>query len=83
MLKHVARLKVDERVVKVLAAVDVHGELSQIAARGARYGFPGWPQDTQTKARQPKTEYLASADAGRKAQEFLAALPRSRTSPGA
>ena len=72
VLKHLARLKVDERVVKILAAVDVHGELSQIAARGARYGFPGWPQDTQTKAGQPKTEYLASADAGRKAQEFLA-----------
>lgn len=60
VLKHLARVKVDERVVKILAAIDLSGELSQIAARGARYGFPGWPQETQTKGGKAKTEYLAS-----------------------
>lgn len=72
VLKHLARVKVDERIVKVLAAIDFSGELSQIAARGARYGFPGWPQETQTNSGKTKTEYLTSVDAGRKAQEFLA-----------
>ncbi len=72
VLKHLARVKVDERVVKILAAIDFSGELGQIAARGARYGFPGWPQETTTNGGKAKTEYLASVDAGRKAQELLA-----------
>lgn len=72
VLKHLARVKVDERVIKVLAAVDFSAELGQIAARGARYGFPGWPQETETKGGKTKTDYLASVDAGRKAREFLA-----------
>lgn len=72
MLKHLARVKVDERIVKILAAIDFSAELGQIAARGARYGFPGWPQETQTKGGKAKTEYLSSVDAGRKAREFLA-----------
>lgn len=71
VLKHLARVKVDERVVKVLAAIDFSGELGQIAARGARYGFPGWPQESETKGGKAKTEYLAAVDAGRRAQEFL------------
>lgn len=71
VLKYVARVKVDERVVKILAAIDFSAELGQIAARGARYGFPGWPQESQTKGGKAKTEYLAAVDAGHKAQEFL------------
>jgi hypothetical protein len=33
VLKHMARVKVDERVVKILAAVDFSAQLGQIAAR--------------------------------------------------
>jgi ParB/RepB/Spo0J family partition protein len=73
VLKHLARVKVDERVIKIIAAIDFSGELGQIAARGARYGFPGWPQETATKGGKAKTEYLHSVDAGRKAREFVAA----------
>lgn len=36
------------------------------------FGFPGWPQETTTNGGKAKTEYLASVDAGRKAQELLA-----------
>ena len=72
MLNRVARLKVDERVVKVLAAVDLHGDLSGIAARGARYGFPGWERETTTKAGKPKVELLERQEAGERAREFLA-----------
>jgi ParB family chromosome partitioning protein len=71
VLKHLARVKVDARVLKTLAAVDVGGELGQIAARGARYGFPGWPQHSETKSGKAKTEYLTTAEAAGKAREFL------------
>lgn len=71
VLKHLGRLKVDERVLKIIAAIDFSGELGQIAARGARYGFPGWPQESESRGDRPKTEYLASVDAARKAREFL------------
>jgi hypothetical protein len=33
-------VKVDERTVKILIAINVAAELDRIAMRGARYGFP-------------------------------------------
>ncbi len=41
VLKRLAKVRVDERALRILTAVDLHGELDQIAARGARYAFPG------------------------------------------
>jgi hypothetical protein len=41
--------------------------------RGARYGFPGWVEQTQTKGGKPKTGYIdRRADAGAKACKYLA-----------
>lgn len=70
-IKHLSRLKVDERVIRILAAVDVHGDLQRIAARGARYGFPGWSETTELKNGKTKTEYPGPSDAAAKAREFL------------
>jgi ParB/RepB/Spo0J family partition protein len=72
VLKHLSRTKVEERVVKVLAAVDVGGQLDAIAMRGARYGFPGWPQESTTKGDKPKVDYLDRGPAGSRAREYLA-----------
>jgi len=72
VLKHLARLKVDADVLKVLTAVDVGGDLDGIAARGARYAFPGWPTATTQKNGKTKVEYLTKEQAGVKAREFLA-----------
>ena len=72
VVKQLSKVKVDERVVKVLAAVDLAGELSRIAARGARYGFPGWPREVELKSGATKTEYLSPSEAQEKAREYLA-----------
>jgi len=72
VVKGLAKLKVDERVVKVLAAVNVGSDLDAIAMRGARLGFPGWRHDSETKAGKPKVEYLDRGAAGAKAREYLA-----------
>jgi len=46
-VKHLARVKVDERVVRILSAFDLGGELDKITLRGGRYGLPGWVVDEQ------------------------------------
>ena len=71
LFKHLARLKVDATVLKILTAVEVLGDLDGIAARGARYGFPGWTSETTLKNGKVKVEYLEKAQAGAKAREFL------------
>jgi hypothetical protein len=67
-----SRIKVDERVLKVLSAVGFHADLDQLAARGARYGFPGWPLETTTAGGKPKTDYPGTRESGAKAREYLA-----------
>jgi ParB/RepB/Spo0J family partition protein len=67
-----SRIKVDERVLKVLAAVGFHADLGHLAGRGARYGFPGWVVETTTKGGKPKIEYLGATEAEQKAREYLA-----------
>ena len=44
-----SRVAVDERTLKLLATVDVTGKLGDLAMRGARYGFPGWIEETQQR----------------------------------
>ena len=49
--------------------------------RGARYGFPGWVEQTQTKGGKTKTVYIERRDeAGAKAREYLSV---AKTAPGA
>jgi hypothetical protein len=72
VVKAFAKVKLDDRVVRILATLNLGGELDQIAMRGAGYGFPGWVEHTQTKGGQPKTAYIDQrADAGAKAREYL------------
>ena len=68
-----SRVKIDDRVVKILAAVDFANDLGPIAARGARYGFPDWPQQTTTKGGKEKVDYLPTTAAAHKAQHYIAA----------
>jgi hypothetical protein len=66
-----SRVKVDDRTVKILTAVNVAGELDRIAMRGARYGFPGWVSVEETK-RGTKRRYIEQrSDAEAKAIEYL------------
>ena len=62
------KLKVDERVLRILASVDIGGALSGIAARGARLAFPGWVTQTQQRNGKTKSVYLEPHDVVRKAR---------------
>jgi ParB/RepB/Spo0J family partition protein len=67
-----SRVKVDERTVKILTAINIAAELDRIAMRGARYGFPGWVTIEDGK-RATKRRYLEQrSDAEAKAIEYLA-----------
>lgn len=72
IVKHLARLKVDADVLKVLTAVAVAGDIDAVAARGARYCFPGWVTEAVQKNGKTRVEYLDKHEAGAKAREFLA-----------
>jgi ParB/RepB/Spo0J family partition protein len=73
VVKAFAKLKLDERVVKILATLNLGGELDQLAMRGARYGFPGWAEETRTNTGKAKTVYVERrGDAGAKARQYLA-----------
>lgn len=69
--KHLSRLKVDERVVKIVAAVDFGGDLDKIATRGARYGMPGFESSDELKSGKTKRAYLQTGPAGTQARAFL------------
>jgi ParB/RepB/Spo0J family partition protein len=73
-----SRVKVDERTLKILASVNVTGELGDLAMRGARYCLPGWV--TETTQRNGKTKYVyidQRAEAERKASEYLAGATKA------
>jgi ParB/RepB/Spo0J family partition protein len=72
IVKVLSTVKIDARVVKVLTAVDVHGELEGLVMRGARYGFPGWVLDETTRGGKAKRVYLERAQALGRAREYLA-----------
>ena len=83
VVKGFARVKLDERVVKILATLNLGGEVEQIAMRGARYGFPGWVEQTQTKGGKPKTVHIERrGDAGAKAREYLAVAKTGQEAAG-
>ena len=72
IFKRLARLKVDADVLKILTAVDLAGDIEGVAARGARYVFPGWQTDVTQRNGKVKVEYLDKAAAGAKARAFVA-----------
>ena len=69
--KHLTRVKVDERVLRILASVDVGGSLRGIASRGGRLCAPGWVTQSEQKNGRTKTTYLEPHDCTEKAREFL------------
>jgi ParB/RepB/Spo0J family partition protein len=70
-LKHLLKIKVDERVLRILASVHVTGDLSGLASRGARLALPGWPTQTRQRNGKLKTTYLDPEDAEQRADVFL------------
>lgn len=70
LVGQLSRVKVDTRVMTTLTSVDLAANLTQVAMRGARYGFPGWVPPIADGERT--VHYLSHADALAKAQEYLA-----------
>jgi ParB/RepB/Spo0J family partition protein len=69
--KHLPKLKVDQRVLRILASVDLGSTLTNIAARGARLALPGWVTQNQQANGKTKTGYLEDHQAAQKAATFL------------
>jgi len=68
-----SRVKVDERALKILASVNVTGQLGDLAMRGARYGLPGWVEEATQRNGKTKYVYIEQrAEAERRASEYLA-----------
>ena len=76
IVKTLSTVKLDVRVIRVLTAVDLHGELDGFAMRGARYGFPDWVTLETTKSAKTKRVYLERPAALAKAQGYLAGAQR-------
>jgi ParB/RepB/Spo0J family partition protein len=72
LVKHLCKVRVDERALKVLTAAPIAADLAKIAARGARLAFPGWAELSTRKNGSTKAEYLDYLTGEAKAQEFLA-----------
>ena len=73
-----SRVRVDEPLLKLLASVEIVGELADLAMRGARYGFPGWVTETTQKNGKTKYGYLEKPQAEQRANDYL----RGATKPG-
>ena len=69
--KRLSKIKVEERVLRILASVDLGGSLRGIAARGARLALPGWVTQATQRNGNTKTTYLDDHEATSKALEFL------------
>jgi ParB/RepB/Spo0J family partition protein len=78
LVKHLSKVKVDARVLKILTCADVSAQLPKIAMRGARYGFPGWVEQAERKGGGVKRTYLGHGAVEAKALEYLAG---ARTAP--
>lgn len=71
VFKHLGRVKLDDRVLKILTAAPLSTDLGRIAARGARIAFPGWAELSTRANGSTKAEYLDLTTAERKAREYL------------
>lgn len=71
VFKYLPKIKVDERVLRILASVNLSGELRGIAARGARLALPGWISQT-SQGESTKTVYLEAEEAHERANRYLA-----------
>jgi hypothetical protein len=73
-----SRVRVDEPVLRLLASVEIVGELADVAMRGTRYGFPGWVTETTQKNGKTKYSYLEKPQAAERANDYL----RGASKPG-
>lgn len=64
-------MRVDEAVLKILASVEVIGELADVAMLGARYSMPGWVTATTQKNGKTKYGYLEKPEAEQRANDYL------------
>jgi ParB/RepB/Spo0J family partition protein len=71
LFRDMSRVKIDDRVLKILTAVPIGGRLSDIAMSGARFGFPDWVTVMPGRGDVPKRVYLQSTEAKAKAREYL------------
>ncbi|MSW53146.1 MAG: ParB/RepB/Spo0J family partition protein, partial [Actinobacteria bacterium] len=71
VLRSLVRLKIDERVLRVLIATDPLGDLGGLAMRGARYGLPGWTTEETTATGKTKVVFPTRRGCAEKAREFL------------
>jgi len=69
--KHLLKLKVDEPLLRILASVNIGGDLRGLATRGARLALPGWVTQTQQRNGKTKTAYLDPNEAEDRASVFL------------
>lgn len=67
VVNELARVKVDERVLRILTSINLGPRVGDLAMRGARYGLPGWVAEDD----RGKVRYLDSTEALTKAHEFL------------
>ena len=70
-------------MLKVLIAARLSSDLLQIAARGARYGFPGWVSEAEQPSGKIKVAYLDALDAERRARTYSPAPGARAKSPAA
>lgn len=71
VLRNLVRLKIDERVLRVLVATDPLGDLGGLAMRGARYGLPGWTIEETTATGKSKVVFPDRKTCAQKASDFL------------
>jgi ParB/RepB/Spo0J family partition protein len=69
--KHLPKLKVDERVLRIIASADFGGSLKTISARGARLTMPGWVTQSTQRNGKLKTSYLQPPELESKIDQFL------------
>jgi ParB/RepB/Spo0J family partition protein len=72
-----SRVRVDEDVLKVLASVDVVGDLGDVAMRGARYGLPGCVREVTQRNGKTKYVYLERTEAEAQGNDYLAGAIKS------
>jgi hypothetical protein len=68
---HLSKVRVDDRVLRVLTAVQTGSRLRELAMRGARYGLPGWVSMKETRGAKVTRVYLDGPDAEAQARDYL------------
>jgi ParB/RepB/Spo0J family partition protein len=71
LVKRLATVKVEPRVLKILTVAPIATSLPDIAARGARLCFPGFVELSERKNGSTKADYPDTQQSHAKAREFL------------